>query len=137
MAFKDVNEFLQGCTDEEIFKIEINIGEEIFHRLIDLLKSHGCTSVYVKDEGAGASVNDTYGAHRFSDDILDKWVDVEEVGYTNYYEGGEVYPNILYIRTVDGEHFAGDEINECGAWDLYHSVREYFSKYDKNDKRRS
>ena len=127
-------DFLKGLTDKEIFDIDFHLGSEIKRRIVELLKKHGCTSVYLsEDSDAGISVNDSYGTHRWGEGEFDRWVDVREVGYTDIFEGGKVYHDILYIITDKDEQFSNEELNDYTIWDLYIAIKEVFEKDYSND----
>lgn len=126
-------EFLKGLTDEEIYNIDFHLSVEIQRRIIELLKKYGCTSVYIsKDNDVTASVNDSFGTHGWAEGIFEKWVDVSEVGYTDIFEEGKVYKDVLYIITDKGEQYSGEELNGYAIWDLYHAIKEIFEKKYSN-----
>ena len=126
---KDVKEFLRKCTDKEIFEIVSNVGTEIKNRLIDLLKKTGCTSIYLGDnDDAYVSVNDIYEAHGWENGEMNRLVNIEEIGYTDIFEEGKVFKDILYVITDKSEQYSGDEINEDSLWDLYKDVKDILVK---------
>ena len=130
--FEDVKPFLQLCSDKEIFELECNIGSEILQRIVSILKAHDCSSIeFSNDNVVEANVNDVYGVHHFEEKMIDKWVPINEVGFTNCFVDGEIVKNWLYVNTTDNEVFCGDEINETCLWDLYKEIKDAFEKYDK------
>ena len=129
-----VEDFLKDLTDNEIFDIDFHLGSEIKRRIVELLKKHGCTSVYLsEDSDVGISVNDSYGTHRWEEDELDRWVNVREAGYIDVFEGGKVYHDILYIITDKNEQYSDEELNNYSIWDLYKAIKEVFEKDYSND----
>lgn len=131
---QSVKDFLKGLTDKEIYEIDFHIGEEIKRRIIELLKKHECTSVYVpKDNDVTANVNDTFGTHGWEGEPLDKWVNVSEVGYTDIFEGGSVFKNNLYIITDKDEQYSGEELNDYSIWDVYRGIKDILEKDYSND----
>ena len=124
-------EYLKNCTDQELFQFVNGIDFEIEDRLIDLLKSHGCTVVYFpENEGVMANVNDIYGTHKWGENEPDeKWIDVEEVGYATILDNDNKNPqDYLYVIAKNQEQYSNDEINGVCMWDLYHAVKEIFEK---------
>ena len=130
MNDKIVN-FLKKCTDDEIFSIVSNLDTEISHRIVDLLKANGCTSVEFSLDDIYFTVNNIYGTHKFDEGLDTKVVNVREVGFTNVYCNGEVFKEYIYLITNDGEYFCGDDLEPNEFWDLYHSIKEKFSKFNK------
>ena len=126
---KDVKQFLEKCTDKEIFEIVSTVGTEIKNRLIGLLKKKGCTSIYFgSNDDAYISVNDIYGAHGWTEGEIERVVKIEEIGYTDIFEEGKVFKDILYVITDKSEQYSGDEINEDCLWDLYKDVKDILVK---------
>lgn len=124
-------EYLKNCTDKELFEIVNGVEHEIEKRLINLLKSHGCTVVYISEnEGIEASVNDIYGVHKWGENEPgEKWVKLDTVGYAVMKDNeGEPPIEFLYVVTKNGEQYSNDEINGYCLWDLYKSVKDIFEK---------
>ena len=131
---QSAKDFLKGLTDKEIYEIDFHLSGEIQRRIIELLKKHGCTSVYIpKDSEVEANVSDSFGTHGWEDGAFEKWVNVNEVGYTDIFEGGKVYKDILYIITDKDEQYSGEELNGYAIWDLYSEIKKIFEKDYSDD----
>ena len=71
---QSAKDFLKGLTDKEIYEIDFHLSGEIQRRIIELLKKHGCTSVYIpKDSEVEANVSDSFGTHGWEDGAFEKW----------------------------------------------------------------
>ena len=129
-------EYLEKCTDKELFEIVNGIEPEIEKRLINLFKAHNCTMVYLpKDERVAANVNNIYGLHKWDDnDQFDKWIDITEIGYKTAFDKDNALLDYLYVITDKCEEYANDEINGECLWDLYKEVKDKFENVS-NDRR--
>lgn len=121
-------EYLKNCTDDELFKLIFKLNTEIVERLISLFKSKGCTAVEIsKNAGVEANVNDMFGSHKWpNDEIYDKWVKVEEIGYATMLDEEHAPFDYIYVVTDNSEVYSHDEINEHCLWDLYAAAKEAF-----------
>lgn len=121
-------EYLKNCTDQELFEIITNVNTEVDNRLVNLLKGHNCTTVYIPgSEDLRTKVNDVYGIHGLKGD-KDEWVNVSEIGYGTVLDSDDHPVDFIYIVTYKGEIYAGDELCEDTIWDLYKSVKDKFEK---------
>ena len=125
-----VQDFLKECTDKEIFEIVIYVGSEIKRRIINLLKQHYCSSVQIPgNDEVTVGVNNLYEVHDWAEDVTEKTLSVAEIGFSNSFVNGEVFEDILYVVTKNGEQYSHDEINEDTLWDVYKTIRDLFEKY--------
>lgn len=125
----NVEEHLKSCSDQELYNLIIKTAPEVKRRLINLLKEHNCTSVYIpRDEDQYASVNDMYGTHGWDKDTQEKDIRITEVGFANVFDEDTVFNDNLYVLNERDEMYSGDEINEDCLWDIYHYVREMFKE---------
>lgn len=121
----NVIDLLKNCSDNELYQIVTGVGGEIRCRIISTLKEQGCTSLYIpKENDCAIKVSDMFGTHKWEDGELDKWVTITEIGYTNIYEEGQVFNDVLYVVTADGIQYGGEEIVEDALWDVYHEIKE-------------
>lgn len=123
-------EYLQNCTDTELFETLIKIDLEINKRLINLFKKHNCTTVYVpEDEDMEVNVNNCFDMHNWEENSpFDKWVKISEIGYGTILDEDKTPINFVYVITKNGEQYSGDEVNENSMWDIYKTAKDILEK---------